>query len=374
MHLLITGGGTAGHVYPALSVVEALKEQQPDSASGELALTWVGASTGLEEDIVRRSGIPFRGIGLRGGVRGVGLPAALRSVVGLALGFLQALRLVRSLRPHVILATGGYVSLPCVLVGWLLRVPSLIYLPDMQPGWAVRVLSPFARRIAVTTEASAAFFPVRKVVVSGYPVRRAFFEQDKKAAREVFGLDPELPTILVVGGSRGAHSINVVIAGALMALLPTFQVIHVTGQRDAAAMRAVRDQLPAEMKARYRPYGFLHEDMVKAMRAADLVIGRAGASVLGEIPAAGVAAILVPYAGGHRDQERNAAFLESQGAAVVVRDADLTPELVEETVNRVAEQQRLATMQKAAAALAKPEAAAVIAAEIRELAARRQAT
>ena len=129
-------------------------------------------------------------------------------------------------------------------------------------------------------------------------------------------------------------------------------------------MRLVRDQLAPESKRRYRPYGFLHEDMARAFAAADLVVCRSGASVLGEIPAAGLAAILIPYAGGHRDQERNAAFLAEQGAAVVLEDGSLTPALLEETINKVAEPETLAAMRQASAALARPDAADVIAKEL----------
>ena len=128
MRLLITGGGTAGHVYPALSVAEALKEaQRTDFPNEALDLTWVGSVSGLEGDIVRRSDIAFRGVGLRGGLRGVGPLAAVRGVFGLLAGLWQSLGIIRVLRPQVILATGGYVSVPAVLAGWLLRVPSLVY-------------------------------------------------------------------------------------------------------------------------------------------------------------------------------------------------------------------------------------------------------
>jgi UDP-N-acetylglucosamine--N-acetylmuramyl-(pentapeptide) pyrophosphoryl-undecaprenol N-acetylglucosamine transferase len=356
-------------VYPALSVVEALKGI---TGQGSLELLWLGSVSGLEAEIVRRSEIPFRGIGLRGGVRGVGPVAAVRGGLGLLLGIGQALRVIRAHKPQVILATGGYVSVPAVVAGWLLRTPSLVYLPDVQPGWAVRFLAPFARRIAVTTEESRAYFSAHKVVVTGYPVRPAMFGQDRKAAREAFGLDADLCTVLVMGGSRGAHSINTVLAQALPHLLWNYQIIHVTGQAEAAAMRTVRDQLPAELKRRYRPYGFLHEDMVKAFAAADLVVGRAGASVLGEIPAAGLAAILVPLATGHRDQERNADFLVSKGVAIRVNTSDLTAERLEQAIAQAAEPSTLAAMRRASAALARPDAAQEIAREVVALAERKK--
>ncbi len=323
----------------------------------------------MEADIVRRSGLPFLGIGLRGGVRGVGPLDAMRGALGLVIGFAQAIGLIRKVRPEAILATGGYVSVPVVTAGRLLGVPALVYLPDMEPGWAVRFLTPFSRRIAVTAAKSQRFFPPGKVVVSGYPVRAAVFGQAQRASRETFGLDPDIPTVLVMGGSRGAHRINVALAGALLHLLPTYQIIHITGQQDATAMRTERDGLPSELRRRYRPYSFLHEDMPKALAAADLIVCRAGASVLGEIPAAGLAAILIPYAGGHRDQEHNAAFLEESGVAVRIADGRLSSDLLAQTISDIlGDAVRLSAMRRASAALAKPDAATIIARELMTLA------
>lgn len=356
-------------MYPALAVLDALRQALPaSSGSEELTAAWIGSAAGMEGDIIRRSGLPFHGLALHGGVRGRGPVAAVLGAFGLIRGCLQAVGLVRSLRPQVIMATGGYVSAPAVLAGWLLRVPTLMYLPDMQPGWAVRALAPLARRIAVTTEQSRGYFAARKVVVSGYPVRSAIIGQESKPAREVFGLDPDVPTLLVMGGSRGSHSINIATAQALPNLLLQYQVIHVTGMQEASAMRAVRERLASELKKRYRPYGFLHDDMATALAASDVIVCRAGASVLGEVPAAGLAAILVPLASGHRDQVQNAAFLADKGAALVVNDSGLTADTLQTAIERVTQPERLAAMRQAATALARPDAAAVIAAELMVLA------
>jgi UDP-N-acetylglucosamine--N-acetylmuramyl-(pentapeptide) pyrophosphoryl-undecaprenol N-acetylglucosamine transferase len=195
-------------------------------------------------------------------------------------------------------------------------------------------------------------------------------EQDATSAREAFGLEPGVPTLLAMGGSRGAHSINMAVSGALTLLLQGYQVIHVTGQQDAAAMRAQRDQLPAEIRRRYRPYAFLHDDMIKAMAAADVIVCRSGASVLGEIPCGGLAAILVPYAGGHRDQQRNAQYLAERGAAVIIDDAELSPSVLLETVDSTMKPETLASMRQAAAAMAKRDAAATIGQELSAIARR----
>lgn len=356
-------------MYPALAVVDELKLAQ--QAGSPLAVVWVGSAGGMEGDIVRRAGIPFYGLRLRGGMRGMGPLVVLSAAWGLLRGFFQALRIIRREKPAAILVTGGYVSAPTMLAGWLLRVPGLMYLPDMAPGWAVRFLAPFTRRIAVTAEESRRFFKPGKVLVTGYPVRPSLFGQERAAARAAFGLEPETQTVLVMGGSRGAHSINAALVGALPHLLPFYQIIHVTGQREAALMRDARDELPERLRPRYRYYGFLHDDMPKAFAAADLIVCRAGASVLGEIPAAGLAAVLAPYVAGHRDQEQNAAFLCDKGAAVCLDDATLSASILEETINQIlGDPARLNAMQQASTALAKPDAAGAIARELASLAAR----
>ncbi len=366
---MISGGGTAGHVYPALAVVKALAAEAGKAAH---SLLYVGSAAGLERGIVQAAGLDFRPISVAGGLRGVSPLAALHAIGGLARGLAQALGIVQEFRPDAILATGGYVCAPVVVAGWLRGVPALVYLPDMAPGWTIRFLTPFARRVAVSFPESARFFPASKAVVTGYPVRPEIVTADRAAARRHFGFGNSEKVLLVFGGSRGAHSLNLAVGQALDSLLRLAQVIHVTGEQDLMALETRRVDLPAELRGRYHPYAYLHEEMPLALAAADLAVSRAGASTLGEFPAVGLPAVLVPYApssGGHRDQERNADYLVHHGAAVRLDEAALARGMLYTTVSRLLTEERiLGEMREQARALAQPGAAYRLAEELLRLA------
>ncbi|MBI5955792.1 MAG: UDP-N-acetylglucosamine--N-acetylmuramyl-(pentapeptide) pyrophosphoryl-undecaprenol N-acetylglucosamine transferase [Chloroflexi bacterium] len=360
MRLLISGGGTAGHVYPALAVAKALQSDErfarlDDNSRGIL---YVGGSGSLEQDIVSRGGLKFQGIPVRGGLRGLSPVRALANGLALVRAFGQCRRLIGAFRPNAILATGGYVCAPVVAAGWLAGVPSLVYLPDLSPGWTIRSLVPLARRAAVSFAEARRYFPSGRVVVTGYPVRPDLFQSDKRGAREFWNLTPDLPALLVVGGSRGAHSINVAVGEALPELVELGQIIHVSGPRDEAWLQERRKALPPGQRERYRLYAYLYEEMPQALVACDLAVSRAGASVLGEYPAAGLPSVLVPYIGGHRDQERNAEYLARAGAAVVLPDTGLSGPRLHATVARLLDDPvALAEMARRARLLAQPRAA-----------------
>jgi UDP-N-acetylglucosamine--N-acetylmuramyl-(pentapeptide) pyrophosphoryl-undecaprenol N-acetylglucosamine transferase len=315
---------------------------------------------------VSRERIPFAAIPAAG-LRGKSAGETVRNLWTMGRGLVASWRLVGRFRPEALFATGGYVTAPVALAAWGRGVPLLIYLPDVEPGLTIRLLGRLARRIAVTAEASRAFFPPGKAFVSGYPVRQRLFSADKAASRRALSLSRELPVLLVFGGSQGAHSINRALALNLSALLEKCQVLHVSGQRDMAEARAQSQALPAHLRERYHLYEYLHEEMVDALAAADLAVCRAGASVMGELPAAGLPGLLVPYpyAGGH--QALNAAYLAGQGAAAVLAEADLAEKLLPAVLELLDDKERLERMSAAARSLARPEAARSIAEALREL-------
>lgn len=367
MRALLTGGGTGGHVYPALAVAEVLR-QNPGAGAD---LLYVGSKGGMEAEIVARAGLPFRGISA-GALRG-------RSPLGLAVGagqtaagLAQALGILGEHRPDAVLATGGYVCVPVVLAAWLRRVPVLIYLPDVEPGLAVRLLARFATRVAVTSGESRRFFGPRaaKVVETGYPVRPEVRAMDRLRAREQMGLPADASVLLVFGGSRGARTLNEAVAAALPRLLALGHVVHVCGREDEAAARARQAGLPAALADRYHLFAYLHSaEMAAALATADLVVSRSGASTLGEFPAVGLPSVLVPYpyAGAH--QRLNAEALASRGAAVVLENEAVRAGALPPTVEALlGDPKRLREMSEAARRLARPDAAEAIARELRNLA------
>lgn len=321
----------------------------------------------MEESLAQRYGLPFKAIEM-GAVRGKSPWQMVWNGLRLMIGLVQAYKAIGSFRPHVILVSGGYGSVPAILAGLLRKVPVLIYLPDITPGLAVRRLGRWVSRVAVSFPETASAFAKDKVIVTGYPVRREFYNVDKSAARAALGLEPGAPVVMVFGGSRGAHSLNVAVGQCLPELLHETQVIHVSGPNDYQTARMKQEALPPHLKTRYRLYAYLHEEMVQALASADLVVARAGASVLGEFPALGLPSVLVPYPYSGRHQQANADYLVRRGAAISLQDERLGRELLPAIRGLLQDRQRLADMGRSAKALRRPEAAQRIAAELTALA------
>lgn len=358
---MISGGGTGGHVYPILAVVEALKRQV-----ARCQFLYVGSRGGVEEGIVSREGLPFTAIST-GGLRGLAPWTVAGNLFKVMAGFVQSLGIVRDFSPHVVLVTGGYVCAPVAAAAWLRRAPLLVLLPDLEPGLAVRALSHLAKRVAVSFPEVAKYFDRSKVVAAGYPVRAEFFAADKAETREAFGLERELKTITVFGGSRGARSINLALSQCLECLLEVGQVIHICGPLDAEWVMEHKSQLPERLRNRYRAYSYLHEEMPGALAAADLAVARAGAATLGEFPALGLPSILVPYPYAGQHQELNADYLVSRGAALKIADAELEEKLLPTILKLLNDEEALAGMSERARALARPDAAQRIAEELRQI-------
>lgn len=357
-------------MYPALAVAQSLNRLCADIDT-PLETLWVGSVGGMEQALVERAGLKTESIAAAG-IRGKNPVAALGSLWRLGRGFWQSRQIIRTYRPDVLFVTGGYVCVPVTLAARRTGVPVVIYLPDIEPGLAIKFLARFANRVAVTTPETQKFFKPGLTVVTGYPVRPELLagaanESGKVTARRQLGLNDELPVLLVFGGSRGARSINQAVAGQIEAYLKVCQVVHISGQLDIDRVLARRDDLPPELQARYHVHAYLHQEMVSALLAADLVISRAGAGVMGEYPAVGLPSILVPLpiAGGH--QWLNADYLVRHGAAVSIDNAEMQQRLKDMAVNLITNPEKLQAMGKAGKKLAKPDAAAHLAQEILEV-------
>ena len=363
MRLVLTGGGTGGHILPALTVLEAVRAR----AAIAPEVRFFGPQDRGERIRVEAAGLQFENVPAAA-VRGRNVFQLLRSGVRLGWGTMTALRKLWRFRPDVIFSTGGYGSFPCSVAARILRIPLVVYLPDVEPGWAVRAEKKLATRVTTTTEAALEFLPTGKTVVTGYPVRSTFMDLSRSEARMQLGLDERERVVVVAGATQGARAINADILANLGALLERCIVIHVTGEPDLATALEARAHLPMAMQPRYRVAAF-RDDLPAVMVAADLAVMRAGASVLGELPAAGLPAILIPatYAGGH--QRNNAAWLANAGAAVVLAETDIA-ELSNSILTLVGDQARLDTMRAAARTLARPAAAAEIATVIEQVAKR----
>ena len=360
--LLICAGGTGGGVYPALAVLQALMElvsPTNSNTSEDLDVLWVGGSDGMEVDLVNRSGIAYEGIPAAG-VHGVGLRALPGNLIQLSKGYGQSRRILSDFQPDVLFFTGGYVAVPMALAGR--KTPACVFVPDIEPGLAIKTISRFADHITVPVEDSEMFFSGRAdVTVTGYPTRSQMLDWEKETALQEFNFSTTGLSLLVFGGSKGARSINRALLPVLPELLEEVQIIHVTGSLDWQEVEDSYQDLSEEQQMRYRIYPYLHEKMGAALRAADLVLSRAGASSLGEFPLFGLPAILVPYPHAWRYQRVNAQYLVERGAAIQIEDSELPYQILPQVLDLVRDTDRLQAMQRSMTALAKPEAAASIA-------------
>lgn len=365
VRVVFAGGGTGGHVYPSLAVARALEREARDSGT-PYEMLYIGVRGRVDERIVPSQGLPFRAISA--GQLRVSSPLTFAgNMLKLARGVVESVSILRGFKPDVVFATGGYASVPAGFAARLLRRPLVVYLPDVTPGWAVRLLSYLATNMATTSERALRHLPARKTQVVGYPVRHEFWTIDGAEARGRLGVAADAKVLLVTGASLGARRINEAIAGALPQLLERCEVVHVTGENDEPWLRERRAQLTPEQQARYHVHGYL-ADMPAAMLAADLAVSRSGASTLGELPAAGLPAVLVPGEYEGWSQAPNAEYLQSAGAAVMLRNAELD-RLGDVVLGLLSDDARLQSMADAMRALARPHAAREMARMLMEVAA-----
>jgi UDP-N-acetylglucosamine--N-acetylmuramyl-(pentapeptide) pyrophosphoryl-undecaprenol N-acetylglucosamine transferase len=248
------------------------------------------------------------------------------------------------------------------LASWILRIPLVLFLPDLVPGKSVAWLAPFARRIAVATEGSLPYLPAQKTIVTGYPVRAPFRKASRDVGRRRFDIPPDARVLCVFGGSQGSRSVNTAVGTALPYLLEKYWVLHVSGPDRYPEAETAAGGLSPEIGGRYRLFPYLHSmEMADALAAADLALCRSGASVLGELPATGTPAILVPLPERGVHQRENAEFLAQAGAAIVVKDDELAQRLTELVDLVLGDPNRLAGMADACRRLARPDAARDIA-------------
>jgi UDP-N-acetylglucosamine--N-acetylmuramyl-(pentapeptide) pyrophosphoryl-undecaprenol N-acetylglucosamine transferase len=362
LSVVIAGGGTGGHLYPGIAVAREIHRRQP-----EARVSFAGTSRGIESRVVPREGFELdllRSTGLKGQSRW----SRLRALALVPMSLLDAWRIVSRRRPAAVIGVGGYSSGPVVLVAALRGVPTMVLEQNAMPGLTNRLLARWVRAAAVAYPDALRFFGGRGFV-TGNPVRPEFFTGGREATARRTG---EF-RVLVLGGSQGAHAVNVAVIAAVAVLartVPGFTLVHQTGERDLAFARA--EYAGVEVNARAE--AFL-DPVVAEVIAADLVIGRAGATTLAELAAAERPAVLIPFPAAADDhQRRNAEVLEQAGAAVVIDETALTgPRLAETVRSLAADRLRLARMSEAMRSLARPDAAAAIVDRVMRLAGQRPA-
>lgn len=358
MKVILSGGGTGGHIYPALTIADNIKLLCP-----EAEIIFVGTKAGLEKDIIPRYGYPLKFIEVAGFRRSLSFDT-LRSAGKLFEGLYDAYKIISTEKPDLVIGTGGYVCGPVVFTAALQGIPTCIQEQNAMPGVTNKILSRFVKKVFLGYEEAGKYFKHgAELVFTGNPIRTEILEHKRAEAYKELGLDSKKKTILVSGGSRGARSINNAMVEVEHALSgrSDVQVLHATGDVNFEAhMKALAEKGDLGENIVVKPY--LH-NMPIALAAADLAVFRAGAIGLAELMAKGIPSVLVPYPYATANhQEFNARAVEAQGAARVILDKELNGEILIETIEHLLlHNDELEKMTSAAKALGKPEAAAMIA-------------
>ncbi len=364
MKIILSGGGTGGHIYPALTIADQLKKLKPDAQ-----IIFVGTRQGLEKDIIPRYGYTLKFIDVAGFNRNFSL-GTFRSVGKLFIGIYDARRVLSEVKPDLVIGTGGYVCGPVVFMAALKNIPTCIQEQNALPGVTNKILSRYVKKVFLGYQEAARYLPAKTTVeYTGNPVREEILAKNRKVAIAELGLDPGKKTILVSGGSRGAESINKAMLDAerILSGRHDVQVLHATGIANYEKyIEEVNKRNHLASNIIIRPY--LH-NMPDALAAADLAIFRSGAIGLAELTARGIPSILVPYPyATDNHQEFNARAIEANGAAKVILDRDLTGDRILEIMEHLLlHNEELQKMQKAAKDLGRPKAAEIIARHALEL-------
>jgi UDP-N-acetylglucosamine--N-acetylmuramyl-(pentapeptide) pyrophosphoryl-undecaprenol N-acetylglucosamine transferase len=359
--VLLVGGGTGGHVSPLLAIGEALHEIDPD-----VGFLFLGGRRGREAELVPGAGIAFHATPMPSLRDPDSRLALLRTIAAVPLAFFDALAAIWRFRPDVCCTTGGIVAIPVTLAARVMRVPVYLWDGNALPGRSTRLLASISSRIGVSYEQARHALPRGRTVLAGTPIRSSLLKWTRERGRETFAVPPEAKLVVVSGGSQGSERVNDALWSALGRVLRHAYVLHITGDKHGARAEARRANLSDELRDRYIVRASLGDEMGGALAAADLAIGRAGASSIAEPLAFGVPLLLIPFGAameGH--QEANARAMVETGAAISMREGELDGDRFSaQVIGLVDNADRLRRMANAARIAGRPHAAQEIAREL----------
>lgn len=361
MRIVISGGGTGGHIYPALALIREMKKE-----SKNVEFLYIGTEQGLEKNIVQRENIPFKSIHITGFQRKLSFEN-IKTILRFLSGVRDCKKIIKDFRADVVIGTGGYVCGPVVYAGSRLKIPTIIHEQNSVPGLTNKFLSRYVDKIAVCFEDAKQFFPEGKTVLTGNPRASEVQGKDGLKGRESVGLKPGIPAVLIFGGSRGARPINEAVIKALseFAAKP-YQVLYITGDVHYENVQKEVQLIGNPENVVIKP--FIH-NMPEVLSGMDLVVSRAGATTLAELTSLGIPSILIPspYVTNNH-QEKNARVLSKHGAAQLLLENELTGNKLIESIDRILlDQNRLNAMKKASKELGMPDAAQKLSKIIKDL-------
>ena len=370
MKILFTGGGTGGHFYPIVAIIEALQVLIEEERLVGIEFIFMSDSP-YDNDLLIKQDVRFKQISagkMRRYFSLLNITDFFKTLGGLWNAFWFMYREF----PDIVFGKGGYASFPALFAARLLRIPVMIHESDAVPGRVNRWAAKFAKRIAISFPESAKYFPAKKTAFTGNPVRREILGSTFEEAKEVFQLETGLPTLLVLGGSQGSKNINDTVLDGAGEIVKFAQVIHQCGKNNFEEVRGrlsiVLEKSP--FKSRYHLYGYLNDTALRnASSAADIIVSRAGASSIFEIAAWNIPSILIPLANSAQDHQRENAYSYARsGAGEVIEESNLVSHLLISEIHQLLnDKKRLETMREAAKNFAQPKAARKIARELLNL-------
>lgn len=371
MLIILTGGGSGGHIFPLISVAKKITMLAKERGIEDIRFLYVGPRFGdISEEVFKREGIE-RAYILSSKWRRYMSSLNILDLIKLPFAIAQALWILFWQMPDAVFSKGGYGSFPVMVASWIYFIPSrVIHESDSVPGLANRMAAPFAKRIGTAFESAALKFPLKKTAVVGLPIRDDLCGQDPKKARIFFDIVSPRKVVLVVGGSQGSKKINEVTAQILLKLVSKYEVIHISGQQQYEDVKnEVAVIAGSDLGGYYHLYPFLTEEIKLALTLADIVISRAGASSIFEIAACGKPSILIPLPTAAQDHQRKNAYeYAKSGGTIVIEEDNLTPNLLYSTIASVVDDPTaIAKMSSGAAAFAMKDASETIAKEILQL-------
>ena len=319
--IVLTGGGTAGHVTPNLALIPQLKEKGYD-------ILYIGTYTGIERKLVADYQVRYCGIS-SGKLRRYFDPKNFSDPFRVMKGLIEAYRILKEEKPNIIFSKGGFVSVPVIQAAAVLKIPSILHESDLTPGLANKICVPFAKKICCNFPETLNYLPKEKTVLSGTPIREELRRGSKEEGQKLCGFSDDKPVVMVFGGSLGAQSINETVRGALEMLLPTYNIVHICGKDKMDNMRL---SVPG-----YKQFEYVKKEMKDLFAMADVVVSRAGANSICELLALHKPNILVPLPtrSSRGDQLLNAESFERQGFSVVIRDEELDEDILIKEINEV---------------------------------------
>lgn len=312
MRIILTGGGTAGHIIPNIAIIEELKTKSPQTE-----LLYIGSANGPEKAMVENAGVAFQSVSC-GKLRRYLSFENIKDFFRIPKGIFQSRRILKKFHPDKVFSKGGFVSVPVVIAAWMLKIPVIMHESDLSPGLANKICALFANKICVSFSESKKYFKKKNVIVTGNPVRKWLFFGSKEKGFELTSFDSRKPVVLVMGGSLGAKEINDLLFSHLPGLLKYCQVVHITG-KGKGDIKTVRNKLKG-----YKQFEYLDQDLAHIYAISDLVVCRAGANTLAEISALKLPCILIPLSlkASRGDQIQNAKFFERENLGIYLHNTN----------------------------------------------------